>query len=466
MKNCLWPAELALIALVLVLAGMPQTAMGEADTTPPTGTIVINNNRSATNTPNVTLSLTWDDGPEGSGVARMRFSDDGAHWSAWEAPAATRAYTLPSGGDGHRTVRVQYLDKANNYSPVYSDSIRLDSTPPTGAITINDGATATTSQTVTLNLTGSDGTGTGVWRMRFSDDGAHWTAWETPQTTHPHTLTPLNGYHTVRVQYRDGADNYSAVYSDYIKLQIPPPTEETVLLPGDVPLTMVWTPGGSYMMGRYAGEQDSWPDEDPQHEVTLDGFWMGKYSVTKRQWMAVMGTTPWTGHIYVSTELDSPAVCVMWNDTQSFLAALNRYTGKSFRLPSESQREYACRAGTTTRFYWGDDPDYMAVGDYAWYNLNARYGGQEYAHVVGQKLPNAFGLYDMSGNVWEWCQDWCYKDYTGAPADGSAWESLEASFRVLRGGDWNDPASHCRSADRSTQGSRNDDIGFRIVRNP
>ena len=185
-----------------------------------TGGIVINDNKSTTNTPNVTLALTWSGGA-GTGVTRMRFSDDGSHWTAWEAPKATRAYTLPA-GDGYKTVRVQYLDKLNNRSAVYSDFIRLDTALPTGSIIINSGAATTIDHVVSLGLTWTDGTGTGVNLMRFSDDGAHWSAWTPVETPHTYLLAGPNGYNTVRVQYRDKAGNYSPVYSDYIKL-LPPP---------------------------------------------------------------------------------------------------------------------------------------------------------------------------------------------------------------------------------------------------
>ena len=180
-----------------------------------TGGIVVNNNRSATNNPQVTLALTWSDG-----VTRMRFSDDGAHWTIWEPVAATRAHTLTA-GDGHKTVRVQFRDAAGNYSAAFSDYIRLDTVPPTGTIIINGGAMTTSSPDVTLGLTWSDGAGAGVVRMRFSSDGAHWTAWETVTATRAFTLPGPAGYNTVRVQFRDGADNYSAMVNDYIKLTAP-----------------------------------------------------------------------------------------------------------------------------------------------------------------------------------------------------------------------------------------------------
>jgi subtilisin family serine protease len=189
------------------------------DTTPPTGTIVINNNRSATNSPSAALALTWSDGA-GTGVVRMRFSDDGAIWSAWEPLAAAQAHTL-AGPDGHNTVRVQYRDAMGNNSAVFSDYIRLDTVPPTGTIIINGGALNTATQSVILALAWSDGSGAGVTRMRFSDNGSTWTAWLVPAATRNHTLPAGLGYHTVRVQYADGGGNYSAVRSDYIKLVAP-----------------------------------------------------------------------------------------------------------------------------------------------------------------------------------------------------------------------------------------------------
>ncbi len=181
---------------------------------PMIGSVVINGNRSATNSPEVTLALTWGD------AVRMRFSEDGAHWTMWEPLAATRVFTLAPGPDGHRTVRVQFLDIANNRSAVFHDYIRLDTTPPTGTIVINGGALSTPTAAVTLGLTWADA-GAGVSRMRFSDDGAHWTIWEPVAATRPHTLPEGPGYHTVRVQYLDGAGNRSIAYNDYIRLLAP-----------------------------------------------------------------------------------------------------------------------------------------------------------------------------------------------------------------------------------------------------
>jgi hypothetical protein len=181
---------------------------------PITGSIVINSNAATTKRAQATLTLTWS-----SGVVRMRFSDNGTTWSAWEPLQAKIAHTLP-GADGYKTVRVQYLDRGANRSSVFSDYIRLAATPPTGTIIINDGAALTTSASVTLGLTWADA-GAGVTRMRFSDNGYAWSAWEPVSATRAYTLPGPNGYNSVRVQYLNRAGNYSAVVNDYIRLALP-----------------------------------------------------------------------------------------------------------------------------------------------------------------------------------------------------------------------------------------------------
>ena len=160
-----------------------------------------------------------------------------------------------------------------------------------------------------------------------------------------------------------------------------------------------------------------------------------------------------------------PVDSVSWDTiTQAFLPALNTATGKTFRLPSEAEWEYACRADTTTAFYWGgDDSDYADIGNYAWYATNS---GSE-TNDVGLKLPNAWDLCDMSGNVWEWVQDGYHSTYTGAPTDGSAWESPTTdSYRVIRGGAWNNYNYNFRSANRYyfDPSTPNPAFGFRLAR--
>jgi formylglycine-generating enzyme required for sulfatase activity len=202
----------------------------------------------------------------------------------------------------------------------------------------------------------------------------------------------------------------------------------------------------------------------------LGSFWIAKYELTKRQFEAVMGSMSWSSGEFVNQDLDSPAVMIATVDViweQGFIPVLNELTGKTFSLPSEAQWEYACRAGTTTRFYWGDDPDYTRINDYSWWYLNAE--GERYVHVVGQKLPNPFGLFDMSGNAYEVCLDTWHSDYTGSPTNGSAWVASTGNDRVIRGGSVDDTGEWHRSASRWSVGSIQFPgyyWGFRLVRNP
>ncbi len=229
-------------------------------------------------------------------------------------------------------------------------------------------------------------------------------------------------------------------------------------------ITFCWIPPGNFMMGRYPGEQDSYSYEDPQHEVIFaQGFWMSKCEITQGQWQTIMGSNPALGY---GVGDNYPVYYVSWNDirgTNGFLDKLNAaHPGNGFRLPSEAEWEYACRAGTTTRFYWGDDPGYTVINDYAWYDGNSSSGTKE----VGLKLPNAWGLHDMSGNVWEWCEDDWHDTYTGAPDEGSAWvASPRSTYRVLRGGSWYNYGRDRRSAGRGRNypdyGGYS--LGFRVV---
>ena len=242
------------------------------------------------------------------------------------------------------------------------------------------------------------------------------------------------------------------------------------MLPGDVPLEMIRIPAGTYMRGAYPGEQDAVTGrEEPQHQVTLtQDFYLGKYPLTQQQWLAVMGSWPGTAPSSSYGLGDTyPAYYVSWDDAQNFITALNTHitiTGQgvaTMRLPTEAEWEYAARAGTTTRFYWGDDPDYTQIGDYAWYDgNNSPYGTKP----VGGKLPNAFGLYDMSGNVWEWCQDWYGTYPSGSVADPTGPSS--GSSRVNRGGIWYYSPGYCRSAyrGRNSPGYRLNYLGFRLAR--
>ena len=216
-------------------------------------------------------------------------------------------------------------------------------------------------------------------------------------------------------------------------------------------------PAGEFMMGSPSDEEGRYDGAGPVHKVTIEeSYYLGKYEVTQEQWREVMGSNPsnFKGD-------DLPVEKVSWNDVQEFIEKLNEMEGTDeYRLPSEAEWEYACRAGTFTRYSFGDDES--KLGDYAWYGKNS---GLE-THPFGQMKPNPWGLYDMHGNVWEWCQDRWHDDYDGSPSDGSAWEDGSSSFQVVRGGGCNYYADYCRSANRDwfDPGNRDINLGFRVLR--
>jgi len=215
-------------------------------------------------------------------------------------------------------------------------------------------------------------------------------------------------------------------------------------------------PAGEFDMGSPPDERDRYPMEGPVHRVNIsNAFYMGKYEVTQKQWRDIMGNDP------SGFEGDNlPVESVSWNDTQEFIKKLNDKEGvNKYRLPSEAEWEYAARAGTSTRYSFGDNES--ELGDYEWYNGNS---GSE-THDVGQKKPNPWGLFDSHGNVWEWVQDTWHDNYNGAPADGSAWEG-DGSYRVFRGGRWYDLARYQRSANRNRNDAdySRDFLGFRLLR--
>ncbi len=240
-----------------------------------------------------------------------------------------------------------------------------------------------------------------------------------------------------------------------------PGTEQDFEL-GDtgVMITMVWIPAGTFDMGSPDTEQDRQSDEGPIHTVTIsEGFWLGKYEVTQAQWESIMGA--WD--FYFDGNPTHPAEFVSWNDIMNdFLPDINdTETGAPWRLPTEAQWEYAARAGTTTRFCCGDDPSYSEIDQYAWYWDNS--GGT--THPVGQKLPNAWSLYDMSGNVFEWCSDWYGENYYSSSPSADPTGPSTSTYRVVRGGSWAHYVRFCRSALRSPGPPiRSEFIGFRLVR--
>ena len=236
-------------------------------------------------------------------------------------------------------------------------------------------------------------------------------------------------------------------------------------------LEMVAIPGGTFIMGSPENEEGISYGESPQHQVTVPPFFMGKYPVTQQQWRVVAALPKdkidlKSDPSYFKGD-NLPVECVSWNDAQEFCARLSRMANKTYRLPSEAEWEYACRGGTTTPFYCGE----TISTDLANYDGNYTYGqGQkgeyrEKTTEVGIFPANPFGLYDMCGNVWEWCKDGWHDHYINAPTDGSAWTSLSSQHKLLRGGSWDLNPDDCRSADRGSNilGNGIDAVGFRVV---
>lgn len=222
--------------------------------------------------------------------------------------------------------------------------------------------------------------------------------------------------------------------------------------PNGVNLQMKRVPGGFFTMGSPESEQRRYPHEGPQHPVTVPSFYIGKYEVTQAQWKAVMGSG--NNPSYFKGD-DLPVETVTWNDAKGFCRKLSGMTGKTYGLPSEAEWEYACRARTTGAF--AGNLDVMA-----WYSNNS----DSKTHPVGQKQANAFGLFDMHGNVWEWCEDVWHENYNdNPPTNGSAWLSGGDSWNgVLRGGSWYQIPNDVRSARRSRDylGGGGDN-GLRVV---
>jgi len=216
-------------------------------------------------------------------------------------------------------------------------------------------------------------------------------------------------------------------------------------------VVVVSIPAGTFSMG----STDSFANEEPVHQVTLSAFEMSVTPITQGQYQEVMGNNP---SYFRGYEL--PVEKVGWNDAVEFCQKLSQKTGSKFRLPTEAEWEYACRAGTTTRYNLGNTKSDLAQA--GWYDFNS--SGK--THPVGQKTPNAWGLYDMHGNVWEWCNDWYGKDFYGSAPKLNPSGALSGSSRVMRGGGWGGSGSSCRSAFRLDHNPSygSSDMGFRVVR--
>ncbi len=257
-------------------------------------------------------------------------------------------------------------------------------------------------------------------------------------------------------------------------------------LSDEIGLDMVLIPGGKFMMGAPEDELESLDTERPQHEVTVPSFLMGRYPITQAQWRIVAN---WS---QIERKLDPdpsyfkgdnrPVERVSWEEAVEFCQRLSVKTGRTYRLPSEAEWEYACRAGTTTPFHFGETigdelANYCAqdrkIGDTLYKGAYGRGIEGKYRQEtteVGIFPPNDFGLHDMHGNVWEWCEDDWHDSYRGAPEDGRAWleENATDTYKLVRGGSWGNNPVFCRSAFRgnNSRDLRNYNIGCRVCCEP
>ena len=223
----------------------------------------------------------------------------------------------------------------------------------------------------------------------------------------------------------------------------------------EIEIEMVFVLGGTFIMGCTDGHiSDCSPNEIPAHQVTVSSYNIGKYPITQAQWKAVMGNNP--SHFKGD---NLPVEQITWNEVQKFLLRLNEKTGKNYRLPTEAEWEYAARGGDKSKGYRYSGSN--NVNDVAWYDKNS--GGS--THPVGTKQPNELGIYDMSGNVYEWVQDIYKVGYPSSHQINPTGPTSGTAHRVLRGGNWNRDVSRCRVSDRATgeKGWKNSMFGFRVV---
>ena len=247
-------------------------------------------------------------------------------------------------------------------------------------------------------------------------------------------------------------------------------------LSDEVLLELVHVPAGDFVMGSPEDEEGRYDNEGPQHHVDIPEFWMGQYPVTQAEWRVVAGFPK----VERDLKLDPsgfkgdrrPVERVSWHEAVEFCDRLTQHTGRTYRLPSEAEWEYACRASTTTPFHFG----LTLSAQFSNYDATREYGPGEVGEYRQETTPidqfgvaNGFGFCDMHGNVWEWCLDHWHKNYEGAPTDGSAWLSSDKSKkRVVRGGSWDFNPRRCRSASRNhlSPEYQRRSLGFRVVLAP
>jgi formylglycine-generating enzyme required for sulfatase activity len=273
---------------------------------------------------------------------------------------------------------------------------------------------------------------------------------------------PSEEYFTQSKSYKEEKKIEVEVESQFLGEKIEAQDDEKTMSPmsmgqhvkGKVQIQFAYIPKGKYLMGSTLQEDNSQQTEQPKHVVEISKTWMSSFPITQLQYYYVTGKNPST-----SKSFNYPVANVSFWDAIEFCEIYSAKNGRKYRLPTEAEWEYACRGKTTTSYYTGDSLN----PELACFN----HGKHQNINVVGEYPPNQFNLYDMHGNVWEWCLDTWHRTYEGHPTDGSAWLSTDNDLkpRIIRGGSWSDPAERCRSAsrDRLDPNVKADNVGFRII---
>ena len=407
-----------------------------------------------------------------------------------------------------QVVQGEAWDVAGNRA-VATASVNVDKTPPIGLVSINAGAATTTRPLVTLTLAATDAL-SGVAEMRFSNDGSAWSDWEPFKASRPDWDLSLfggsraEGAKTVRAQVRDRAGNVSAVFTASIRYAAPPPTTSMVLIPA-----------GSFRMGDHL---DGMSDASPVHTVSVSAFYMDRYEVTKALWDEVAGWAQANGYDLKPSDgsgkaPNHPVYDVSWYEAVKWLNARSEKEGRTpayytsaaktavyrtgrvdvqidwvrwdtgYRLPTEAEWERAARGGCEGhRFPWCDSDtithsraNYESSSSYSYDTSPSRgshpayaTGGSPYTSPVGSFAPNGYGLYDMAGNVWEWCWDRYSSGYYASSPGTDPRGPASGSSRAIRGGSWINLATYCRVSPRYYAGPALEDsrLGFRAVLPP